>query len=62
MLDDGWFGKRDDDTTSLGDWSIDRRKYPDGLKPLIDHVTGLGMEFGIWYEPEMINPQSGSLP
>ncbi len=58
VLDDGWFGKRDDDTTSLGDWSIDQRKYPDGLKPLIDHVTGLGMEFGIWYEPEMVNPQS----
>lgn len=58
VLDDGWFGKRDDDTTSLGDWDIDTRKYPDGLKPLIDHVTGLGMQFGIWFEPEMINPVS----
>ncbi len=58
VLDDGWFGRRDDDTTSLGDWLIDRRKYPDGLKPLVDHVTGLGMEFGIWFEPEMINPVS----
>jgi alpha-galactosidase len=58
VLDDGWFGRRDDDTTSLGDWSIDRRKYPDGLKPLVDHVVGLGMEFGIWFEPEMVNPDS----
>jgi alpha-galactosidase len=58
VLDDGWFGKRDDDTTSLGDWFIDSRKYPEGLKPLIDHVTGLGMEFGLWFEPEMINVES----
>ncbi|MGE6742651.1 alpha-galactosidase [Allorhizobium pseudoryzae] len=58
VLDDGWFGRRDDDTTSLGDWDIDPRKYPDGLKPLVDHVTGLGMQFGIWFEPEMVNPVS----
>ncbi|WP_137136379.1 alpha-galactosidase [Rhizobium sp. FKY42] len=58
VLDDGWFGKRDDDTTSLGDWDIDPRKYPEGLKPLVDHVTGLGMQFGIWFEPEMVNPVS----
>ncbi|THV22331.1 alpha-galactosidase [Peteryoungia ipomoeae] len=58
VLDDGWFGKRDNDTTSLGDWDIDIRKYPDGLKPLVDHVTGLGMQFGIWFEPEMVNPVS----
>jgi len=58
VLDDGWFGKRDNDTTSLGDWDIDARKYPDGLKPLVDHVTGLGMQFGIWFEPEMVNPVS----
>lgn len=58
VLDDGWFGRRDDDTTSLGDWIIDRRKYPDGLKPLVDHVVGLGMQFGIWFEPEMVNPES----
>ncbi|MGL3607512.1 alpha-galactosidase [Rhizobium sp. G187] len=58
VLDDGWFGKRDNDTTSLGDWDIDPRKYPDGLKPLVDHVTGLGMQFGIWFEPEMVNPVS----
>ena len=58
VLDDGWFGRRDDDTTSLGDWWIDARKYPDGLAPLIDHVHALGMTFGIWFEPEMINPDS----
>ncbi|MBB5575498.1 alpha-galactosidase [Rhizobium paranaense] len=58
VLDDGWFGKRDDDTTSLGDWFIDARKYPDGLKPLVDHVTSLGMEFGLWFEPENVNPES----
>ena len=58
VLDDGWFGARDDDTTSLGDWTVDRRKYPDGLTPLIDHVRGLGMEFGLWVEPEMVNPDS----
>ena len=58
VLDDGWFGKRDDDTQALGDWRVDRRKYPDGLTPLIDHVKGLGMTFGIWFEPEMVNPNS----
>ncbi|MCM2292450.1 alpha-galactosidase [Allorhizobium sp. BGMRC 0089] len=58
VLDDGWFGRRDDDTTSLGDWDIDPRKYPEGLTPLVDHVTALGMEFGIWFEPEMVNPVS----
>ncbi|WP_305987686.1 alpha-galactosidase [Roseibium sp. MMSF_3544] len=58
VLDDGWFGLRDDDTSSLGDWVIDARKYPDGLTPLIDHVKSLGLEFGIWFEPEMINENS----
>ena len=58
VLDDGWFGRRDDDTTSLGDWVIDRRKWPDGLHPLIDHVHRLGMTFGLWFEPEMVNPDS----
>ena len=58
VLDDGWFGKRDDDTSSLGDWTIDARKYPDGLMPLIEHVHAAGMTFGIWFEPEMINPDS----
>jgi alpha-galactosidase len=58
VLDDGWFGLRDDDTSSLGDWFIDKRKYPDGLGPLVDHVTSLGIEFGIWFEPEMVNRNS----
>ncbi|SLN24586.1 alpha-galactosidase [Roseisalinus antarcticus] len=58
VLDDGWFGRRDDDTTSLGDWDIDRRKWPDGLTPLIDKVHSLGMTFGLWFEPEMVNPDS----
>ena len=58
VLDDGWFGRRDDDTTSLGDWTIDRNKWPDGLHPLIAHVHSLGMTFGLWFEPEMVNPDS----
>ncbi|MGR3403221.1 alpha-galactosidase [Paracoccus sp. (in: a-proteobacteria)] len=58
VLDDGWFGRRDDDTTSLGDWQVDPRKYPDGLGPLIAHVRGLGMDFGLWFEPEMANRDS----
>lgn len=58
VLDDGWFGRRDDDTTSLGDWTVDRRKWPDGLHPLIAHVHKLGMTFGLWFEPEMVNPDS----
>jgi len=58
VLDDGWFGARDDDGTSLGDWAVDRRKYPGGLAPLIAHVRGLGMGFGLWVEPEMVSPES----
>lgn len=58
VLDDGWFKGRDDDTSSLGDWVVDARKYPDGLMPLARHVVDLGMEFGLWVEPEMINPDS----
>ena len=58
VLDDGWFGRRDDDTRSLGDWTVDRRKWPDGLQPLIAHVQSLGMTFGLWFEPEMVNPDS----
>lgn len=58
VLDDGWFGNRDDDTQALSDWEVDPRKYPDGLGPLIDHVHAEAMSFGIWFEPEMINPNS----
>jgi alpha-galactosidase len=58
VLDDGWFCRRDDDTSSLGDWRVDARKYPQGLGPLIEHVHGLGMSFGLWFEPEMVNRDS----
>ncbi|MFZ4718008.1 MAG: alpha-galactosidase [Ilumatobacteraceae bacterium] len=58
VLDDGWFGSRRDDTSGLGDWWVSPEVYPDGLAPLIEHVRGLGMEFGIWVEPEMVNPDS----
>ena len=58
VLDDGWFGSRDDDTRALSEWEVDVRKYPDGLAPLIDHIHKEGMSFGIWFEPEMINPES----
>ncbi|WP_230769990.1 alpha-galactosidase [Sphingomonas sp. Leaf4] len=58
VLDDGWFTGRDDDTAALGDWTTDPVKYPRGLKPLADHVVALGMEFGLWVEPEMVNPDS----
>lgn len=58
VLDDGWFGGRRDDHRALGDWWVSAEVWPDGLEPLIDHVRGLGMEFGIWVEPEMVNPDS----
>ncbi len=58
ILDDGWFHKRNDDSSSLGDWWTDATKYPDGLKPLADHVVAKGMQFGLWIEPEMVNPDS----
>jgi alpha-galactosidase len=58
VLDDGWFGARRHDMAGLGDWTVSDAVYPNGLGPLVDHVTGLGMEFGIWFEPEMVNPDS----
>ena len=58
IVDDGWFAGRHDDTTSLGDWWADIDKYPNGLAPIANHVKGLGMEFGLWVEPEMVNPKS----
>jgi alpha-galactosidase len=58
VLDDGWFGGRRDDTGSLGDWVVSEEVWPDGLGPLVDHVRGLGLEFGLWVEPEMISPDS----
>jgi alpha-galactosidase len=58
VMDDGWFGKRNNDHAGLGDWFVNTQKFPNGLKPLIDHVNGLGMDFGLWVEPEMVNPDS----
>ena len=58
VLDDGWFGSRRDDTSGLGDWVVSAEAWPDGLAPLIEHVTAAGMEFGLWFEPEMVNPDS----
>ncbi len=58
VLDDGWFLGRRDDTAGLGDWFVDPAVWPEGLRPLVDHVRGLGMQFGLWVEPEMINPNS----
>lgn len=58
VLDDGWFGSRRDDTSGLGDWVVSEQAWPQGLTPLIDHVLGLGMQFGLWFEPEMVNPDS----
>ena len=61
VLDDGWFGGRRNDRTGLGDWSVSPDVYPNGLAPLVTHVRELGMEFGIWVEPEMANPDSDLL-
>jgi alpha-galactosidase len=58
VLDDGWFKGRADDTAGLGDWTADPVKYPTGLGPLVEHVRGLGLEFGLWVEPEMVNLDS----
>ncbi|MBW9095114.1 alpha-galactosidase [Microbacterium jejuense] len=58
VLDDGWFQGRRDDTTSLGDWVVDRTVWPDGLGPLAAHVHRLGMQFGLWFEPEMVSLDS----
>ncbi len=58
VMDDGWFGQRKDDHAGLGDWYVNKEKFPNGLKPLIDKVHALGMDFGLWVEPEMVNPNS----
>lgn len=58
MLDDGWFGERNGDTSSLGDWFVNQQKFPLGLRPLIDQVHAMGMKFGLWFEPEMISRRS----
>ncbi|MDN4070364.1 alpha-galactosidase [Paenibacillus vini] len=58
VLDDGWFGRRDRDNSSLGDWFEDRRKLPGGLKDLANRVKATGLQFGLWFEPEMVSPDS----
>ena len=58
VMDDGWFGQRNDDHAGLGDWVVNPKKFPNGLAPLIKHVNDLGMDFGLWVEPEMVNPNS----
>lgn len=58
VMDDGWFGHRDGDNSSLGDWFVNEEKLPGGLKPLVDQVNQMGLKFGIWFEPEMISKDS----
>ncbi len=58
VLDDGWFGKRDDDFAGLGDWYVNTDKLPEGITGLAEKIHGMGMKFGLWFEPEMVNPDS----
>ena len=58
VIDDGWFGKRNNDRAGLGDWVVNPQKFPHGLQTVIQHVNSLGMDFGLWVEPEMVNPDS----
>jgi alpha-galactosidase len=58
VMDDGWFGQRKGDRAGLGDWYVNKEKFPNGLKPLIEKVHSLKMDFGLWVEPEMVNPDS----
>ena len=58
VLDDGWFSGRTDDQRALGDWFVDAAKWPEGLHPLVRRVTDAGLDFGLWVEPEMVNPDS----
>ena len=58
MLDDGWFGARNSDHAGLGDYTVNTKKLPDGMEGLADRIRGKGMEFGLWFEPESVNPDS----
>lgn len=58
VMDDGWFGNRNDDTSSLGDWVVNEKKLPGGLKGIVDKINNLGLDFGIWVEPEMVSEDS----
>ena len=58
VLDDGWFGKRDSTRSSLGDWVVHKSKLPNGIDGLVNKINALGMDFGLWFEPEMVSPDS----
>lgn len=58
VLDDGWFGKRDDDCSGLGDWFVNEKKLNGGLKALVEKINAMGMKFGLWFEPEMVSEDS----
>ena len=58
VIDDGWFKGRENDRAGLGDWTVDTNKFPNGLQPMIEKINALGLDFGIWIEPEMVNPNS----
>ena len=58
VLDDGWFGKRDSDTAGLGDYNVNKKKLPQGIKGLSERINHMGLEFGLWFEPEAVNPDS----
>ncbi|MDF2986775.1 MAG: alpha-galactosidase [Eubacterium sp.] len=59
VLDDGWFGDRNNDKSSLGDYSVNQKKLPHGIKAFAEKIRALGLDFGLWFEPEMVNPDSG---
>lgn len=58
VIDDGWFKGRINDKGGLGDWTVDKNKFPNGLQPMIEKINAMGLDFGIWIEPEMVNPNS----
>ena len=58
VMDDGWFGHRNSDNSSLGDWVVNKNKIKGGLKHLVNRINSMGMKFGIWFEPEMVSPDS----
>ena len=60
VLDDGWFRRREDETSSLGDWVADLEKFPQGIRGLAEDVNAAGCKFGIWFEPEMVSEDSVS--
>ena len=61
MIDDGWFGQRNDDHRSLGDYFVNQKKFPNGLKPTIQKMKELGLKVGLWVEPEMVSEVENEL-